>query len=103
MSDTTIDLIQRRLDTIESALADAGIRPAFNKSSPKAETWLTRRQQAERWGVSVRTVERRSKDQKLGLPPEMEINKRWFRALSKIEAWERARVVGSISKSADCE
>jgi hypothetical protein len=91
VSDTAIDLIQRRLDTIESALADAGIWPAFNNSfSSKPETWLTRRQQAARWGVSVRTVERRGKDPKLGLPSEMEINKRWFRALSEIEAWERA-------------
>lgn len=91
MSDTFIDLIRRRLDTIETALERAGIKPTFN-NSPKTEIWLTRRQQAERWGVSVRTVERRGENPELKLPPEMEVNGRWFRALSAIEAWERARM-----------
>ncbi len=65
------------------------------------ETFLTRLQQAKRWGVSKRSVERWGEDEKLGLPPELEINSRRYRKLSDIEAWERSRVVASIPNSAE--
>jgi hypothetical protein len=63
------------------------------------ETFLSRSQQAKRWSVSKRSVERWGEDEKLGLPPEIEINGRRYRKLSDLEAWERARVVTSITKS----
>jgi hypothetical protein len=65
------------------------------------ETFLSRSQQAKRWSVSKRSVERWGEDEKLGLPPEIDINGRRYRKLSEIEAWERARVVASITKSAE--
>jgi hypothetical protein len=63
------------------------------------ETFLTRLQQAKRWGVSKRSVERWGEDEHLSLPPEIEINGRRYRKLTDLEAWERARVVASTSKS----
>jgi hypothetical protein len=63
------------------------------------ETFLSRSQQARRWSVSKRTVERWGEDDRLSLPPEIEINGRRYRKLSDLEAWERARVVASIPKS----
>jgi hypothetical protein len=65
------------------------------------ETFLTRLQQAKRWNVSKRSVERWGEDEKLGLPSEIEINGRRYRKLSELEAWERARVVASTPKSAE--
>jgi hypothetical protein len=65
------------------------------------ETFLTRLHQAKRWSVSKRSVERWGEDENLKLPPEIEINGRRYRKLSEIEAWERARVVVSIPKSAE--
>jgi hypothetical protein len=60
------------------------------------ETFLTRSQQAKRWSVSKRSVERWGENEKLGLPPEIDINGRRYRKLSELEAWERGRVVASI-------
>ena len=57
------------------------------------ESWLTRRQQARRYSCSVRTVERWGVDPDLGYPDEIEINGRFRRPLSKLERWERRRVV----------
>ena len=67
--------------------------------SDHRETFLTRLHQAKRWNVSKRSVERWGEDQKLNLPPEIEINGRHYRKLSDLEAWERGRVVLSIPKS----
>jgi hypothetical protein len=97
MSDTALDLIRHRLDALEQTVAGIGHNGApslDDEPSPadKAEIWLSRRKQAERWDVSIRTVERWGEDPKLGMPPEMEINGRFYRALSKLAAWERARV-----------
>jgi hypothetical protein len=55
------------------------------------ERFLSRRQQAQRYGKSVRTVECWGDDPSLGFPPEIDIRGHKFRALSKLEAWERAR------------
>jgi hypothetical protein len=55
-------------------------------------------QQAKRWNVSKRAVERWGEDEKLGLPAEIEINGRRYRKLSELEAWERSRVVVSAAK-----
>jgi len=53
--------------------------------------FLTRRQQARRYGVSTRTIDRWSDDDNLGLPAEIDIAGRKYRKLSELETWERAR------------
>ncbi len=65
------------------------------------ETFLTRLQQAKRWNVSKRSVERWGEDEKLGLPSEIEINGRYYRKLSEIEAWERSRAVTAAAKRSE--
>jgi hypothetical protein len=53
--------------------------------------FLTRRQQARRYGVSTRTIDRWSDDDNLGLPGEIDIVGRKYRKLADLEKWERAR------------
>jgi len=65
------------------------------------ETFLSRSQQARRWSVSKRSVERWGEDEQLGLPPEIEINGRRYRRLSELEAWERSRAVAAATKRSD--
>jgi hypothetical protein len=65
------------------------------------ETFLSRSQQAQRWSVSKRSVERWGEDGALGLPSEIEINGRHYRKLSELEAWERARAVRAAAKRAE--
>jgi hypothetical protein len=62
------------------------------------ERWLSRSQQAQRWSISKRSVERWGEDEELGLPPEIEINGRRYRKLSELEAWERKRAVAAVAK-----
>jgi hypothetical protein len=61
------------------------------------ETFLSRVQQARRWGVSKYTVERWGKDERLGLPGEILITNRRYRRLSELEAWERSRAVAAAT------
>jgi hypothetical protein len=65
------------------------------------EKWLSRSQQAQRWSVSKRSVERWGEDEKLGLPSEIEINGRHYRKVSELEAWERSRAISAAKKLAD--
>ena len=55
------------------------------------ERYLSRRQQAERYGKSTKTMERWADDPALGYPAEIDINGRKLRKLSELEAWERER------------
>jgi hypothetical protein len=64
------------------------------------EIFLTRLQQAKRWNVTKRSVERWGEDEDLGLPPEIEIYNRRYRKLSELEAWERSRAVPTAAKQA---
>jgi hypothetical protein len=65
------------------------------------EKWLSRSQQAQRWSVSKRSVERWGEDKDLGLPSEIEINGRHYRRLSELEAWERSRAVAAAMKRSE--
>jgi hypothetical protein len=65
------------------------------------ETFLSRSQQARRWSVSKRSVERWGEDENLGLPTEIEINGRHYRKLSELEAWERTRAVAAAAKRSE--
>jgi hypothetical protein len=62
------------------------------------ERFLSRRQQSERYGKSTKTIERWGADPSLGYPPEIDIRGHKFRALSKLEAWERRRA--AVAKAA---
>jgi hypothetical protein len=53
--------------------------------------YLSRRRQAERYDVAVRTIERWERDPELGYPPGVLINGRWYRDESLLETWERKR------------
>jgi hypothetical protein len=59
----------------------------------KRKKLLSRRQQAQRYGVVSRTIERWGEDPDLNLPPEIEINGRFYRDEDDLDAWDRARVV----------
>ena len=65
------------------------------------EIFLSRSQQAQRWSVSKRSVERWGEDKDLGLPSEIEINGRHYRRLSDLEAWERSRAVAAATKRSE--
>ena len=56
------------------------------------EVYLSRRQQAERYAVSIKTIERWGVDPRLDYPAELDVNGRKRRPLSGLERWERKRV-----------
>jgi hypothetical protein len=58
----------------------------------KPKRWLTRQQQAERWSVHPKTVDRWGADSEMDLPDEIDLNGRPCRAEDEIETWERSRV-----------
>jgi hypothetical protein len=57
------------------------------------DTFLPKQKQAERYGVTSRTIDRWSEDAELGYPPAYDFNGRPFRKLSDLETWERSRAV----------
>jgi hypothetical protein len=54
--------------------------------------FLTRKQQADRWNKSVKTIERWGADPKMDLPPEYMIGNTPSRDEVEIEVWERSRI-----------
>jgi hypothetical protein len=56
----------------------------------KPKTWLTRRQQAQRYSIHPRTLDRWGSDPAMGLPPEA-FNGRPHRAEDELEAWGYAQ------------
>jgi len=60
--------------------------------SEKSHRFLSRQEQAERWGKSVRTVTRWGKDPRMGLPREYDFHGIKARREDQLEAWERHRV-----------
>lgn len=67
----------------------------------KLKRWLTRRQQADRYGVHPRTVDRWGDDPEMDLPAEIDLNGRPCRAEDELEAWERGRVALRARKLAE--
>jgi hypothetical protein len=51
------------------------------------------RRVADRYGVHPLTILRWTRDEALGFPRPIEINRRLYRRRAELEAWERARVV----------
>jgi hypothetical protein len=67
-------------------------KPGANRHLPKQRRFLSRRDQAERYGKSVRSIERWGKDPVMAMPPEYDFNGLKARAEDELEAWERKRV-----------
>jgi hypothetical protein len=67
-------------------------RPRSQEVGTKLLRYLTRRNQAERYGKSVRTIERWGLDQEMAMPPEYDFNGVKARREDDLERWERARV-----------
>ncbi len=57
-----------------------------------ARVLLNDRQVAERYGVVVRTLERWDLDPAMKFPPPIRINRRRYREVAALEAWERAEL-----------
>jgi hypothetical protein len=64
-----------------------------------AVVWISRRNQAARFQVSVRTVERWGQRPELAMPPEFEFNGRFYRRLEDLERWENARPARLASRT----
>lgn len=68
------------------------VAPTTGPSRPADDVLVSQRKLAERWGVCVKTVERRERDPAFKLPPPIVMNGRKYRWLSEIEAYERGLV-----------
>jgi hypothetical protein len=105
-------ILERRLAALEAAqlemaAAIAGIGhnggPPLDDdelpSPPKRKpVLLADRLVAERYDVTVRTLERWDQKPELGFPPPVYIRRRRFRVIEKLDGWDRAnarKVVGS--------
>jgi hypothetical protein len=98
-------ILERRLAALEAAIATIGhncgpplddeLSPAPSKRKP---VLLADRLVAERYDVTVRTLERWDQKPELGFPPPVYIRRRRFREIENLDAWDRAnarKVVGS--------
>lgn len=65
--------------------------PPIDHSSV-SEVYLSRKQQAERYSSSVKTIDRWGKDPRMNMPLEYQFGVRFLRKLSALERWERTRV-----------
>jgi hypothetical protein len=60
--------------------------------------YLSKAGLAHRYNVTTRTVDRWKENSKLGFPPpDLVINKREYRKVATIEAWERRRAIASAT------
>jgi hypothetical protein len=66
---------------------------AITYTETRVRSFLTRRDQARRYGRTIRTIKRWGKDPKMGMPPEYDFNGLPSRPDDELEAWERTRVV----------
>jgi hypothetical protein len=61
-------------------------------SAPKPRRFLTRRAQAERYGKSIKTIERWGANPAMGMPQEYLFHRMPHRDEAELEAWERSRI-----------
>jgi hypothetical protein len=66
------------------------------QASSEPRHFLTRRRQAQRYGKSVRTIERWGIDPKMNMPPEYDFNGVKARIEDELESWERGRVARRV-------
>jgi hypothetical protein len=67
-------------------------RRNVDRHTPKPRRFLSRRDQADRYGKSVRTIERWGEDPEMGMPVEYDFHGLKARAEDELETWERSRV-----------
>jgi len=60
-------------------------------TAAQTRRFLSRPQQARRYGKSIRKIKRWSADPKMGMPPEYEFNGP-HRCEADLEIWERGRI-----------
>jgi hypothetical protein len=60
--------------------------------APKPRRFLSRRAQAERYGKSIKTIERWSDDPRMQMPREYDFRGLPHRDEAELEVWERSRV-----------
>jgi hypothetical protein len=65
-------------------------------SQPQQRRYLSRRDQANRYNKSLKTIERWSHNAALNMPREFIFNGRPHRAESDLERWERAQVGAGV-------
>jgi hypothetical protein len=61
----------------------------------KRRRFLTRKEQADRYGKDVRTIKRWGKDAEMNMPPEYNFRGAPHREEGELEEWERSRVAAS--------
>jgi hypothetical protein len=97
-------ILERRLAALEAAVATIGHNggPLLDDDTPsppkRKPLLLADRLVAERYDVTVRTLERWDEKPHLGFPPAVYVRRRRFREIEKLDAWDRAnarKVVGS--------
>jgi hypothetical protein len=84
-----------RLERVEAAVGKIGHNggPPLDDEPPapkRSPGLLPDRLVAERYDVSVRTLERWDENLDLGFPPPVYILRRRYRDISKLDAWDRA-------------
>ena len=62
--------------------------------------FLTRREQAKRYGKSTKTIQRWGDDPAMAMPPEYLFRGLPHREESELEQWERSRVGASVAPNA---
>jgi len=87
-----ISEVLERLERVEAAVASIGHNggPPLDEPPPaRASGLLPDRLVAQRYDVSVRTLERWDATPDLGFPPPRYIRRRRFRNISELDAWDR--------------
>jgi hypothetical protein len=69
------------------------------RHSEGKQVLLSDRQVAERYDVVVRTLERWDLDPGMKFPPPIRINRRRYREVAALEAWERANARKAAAQS----
>lgn len=60
--------------------------------SQKSRRFLSRQEQAARYGTSVKSIQRWGEDPRMRMPPEYEFHRIKKRREDELEEWERQRV-----------
>jgi len=63
----------------------------------KRRRFLSRQEQAERYGTCVKSIQRWGNDPRMAMPPEYDFNRIKKRREDELEAWERSRVAGAAT------
>jgi hypothetical protein len=94
--------VLERLAALEATVAKIGHNggPPLDEEPPKRSPGLLPdRFVAERYGVSVRTLERWDKQPKLGFPSPVRINKRRYRKIAKLDEFDRKTAAQAKSRN----